>query len=148
MTEVFFYHLQGRPLESALPLLLEKCLERGWRCVVQASTDERVEALDQLLWTYDDASFLAHGTDRQPEPGRQPILLTTGDSNPNGAAVRFLIEQAAIEDASPYARVIHMFDGADPDQIDHARASWRIAKAAGHEVAYWQQTSEGRWQRK
>lgn len=148
MSEVFFYHLQGRPLEKALPQLLEKCLERGWRCVVQASSQERVDALDQVLWTYDDASFLPHGTDRQPEPARQPILLTTDESNPNGAVVRFLLEQASIPDAGAYTRVIHLFDGDEPAQIEHARAQWRAARAAGHEVAYWQQTAEGRWQQR
>ncbi|MBS9477938.1 DNA polymerase III subunit chi [Ancylobacter radicis] len=145
MTEVFFYHLQGRPLEAALPQLLEKCLERGWRCVVQASSPERVDSLDQLLWTYDDAAFLPHGTDRQGEPARQPILLTTDDANPNGATVRFFIERATVGDIGGYVRVIHLFDGGDPEEIDHARAQWRAAKAAGHAVAYWQQTPEGRW---
>lgn len=148
MAEVFFYHLQGRPMEAALPQLLEKCLERGWRCVVQASTDERIDALDHLLWTYDEASFLPHGTDRQPESTRQPILLTTTESNPNGAQVRFLVERAVIPDIAPYARVIHLFDGADPEEIDNARAQWRAAKDGGHEVAYWQQSAEGRWQRR
>ncbi len=80
MTEVFFYHLQSRPLEAALPQLLEKCVERGWRCTVQATSPEQIEALDQLLWTYDEASFLPHGTDRQPDSGRQPILLTASES--------------------------------------------------------------------
>ncbi|MCS0493615.1 DNA polymerase III subunit chi [Ancylobacter mangrovi] len=148
MTEVFFYHLTNRPLESALPQLLEKCFERGWRCTVQATTDERVAALDQLLWTYDDASFLPHGTDRQPDAARQPILLTTNPANPNGATVRFLVEQAVIDDPDTYARVIHLFDGADPDAVDQARESWRAAKAAGHDIAYWQQGPDGRWQRR
>lgn len=148
MTEVLFYHLQSRPLESALPQLLEKCLERGWRCAVQATSEERVATLDQVLWTYDDASFLPHGTDRQPDSARQPILLTAGPGNPNGATVRFLVDQATIDDAGTYARVIHLFDGADPEAVEHARGSWRAAKAAGHSIAYWQQGPDGRWARR
>ena len=35
MTEVWFYHLQRRPLEQVLPNLLERSLEKGWRAVVQ-----------------------------------------------------------------------------------------------------------------
>ncbi|HEX4297004.1 MAG TPA: DNA polymerase III subunit chi, partial [Devosia sp.] len=31
MSEILFYHLEAQPLERALPLLLEKTLERGWR---------------------------------------------------------------------------------------------------------------------
>ncbi len=46
MTEVRFYHLIEQRLERVLPQLLELSLQRGWRVVVQASSDERVEALD------------------------------------------------------------------------------------------------------
>lgn len=148
MTEVFFYHLKERPLEAALPQLLEKCLERGWRCVVQASSPERVEALDQHLWTYDDAAFLPHGTDRQPDVQRQPILLTDAVANLNGATVRFLIEGVELEDASPYARVIYIFDDREPEGVERARRAWRAARSVGHEVTYWQQDPQGRWQRK
>ena len=44
MTEVFFYHLKGQTPEQVLPTLLQKSLDRGWRVVVQASSEERVEA--------------------------------------------------------------------------------------------------------
>ena len=70
MTEVLFYHLQRQPLERVLPALLEQSLERGWRVVVQAASDERVEALDAHLWTYRDDSFLPHGTARGRRGGR------------------------------------------------------------------------------
>lgn len=148
MTEVSFYHLQRQPLERVLPQLLEKCLERGWRCVVQASSRERVEALDQHLWTYDDASFLPHGTDGDPDAALQPVLLTGADINPNGAAVRFLIDGAGAQAADSYVRLVHLFDGADPEQVERAREHWRAAVRAGHQVAYWQQDTDGRWHRK
>lgn len=148
MTDVFFYHLRDRPLEAVLPSLLEKCLERGWRCVVEASSPERVDALDQLLWTYDDRSFLPHGTDRQPDPARQPVLLTDSPGNPNGAQVRFLLEGAELDDPSPYTRAIHLFDDADPVALERVRGAWKAARQAGFTVAYWQQDPQGRWQRK
>ncbi len=85
MTEIYFYHLQHQPLERVLPTLLEKSLERGWRVVVQAASEERVEALDAHLWTFRDDSFLPHGTHKQPEAEQQPILLTVNDDNPNKA---------------------------------------------------------------
>ena len=49
MTEVLFYHLQSQPLERALPSLLEKCLERQWRAVVQVGSEERRDALEITL---------------------------------------------------------------------------------------------------
>ena len=49
MTEILFYHLQGQKLEGVLPTLLEKSLERGWKVIVQGSSEERIEALDAHL---------------------------------------------------------------------------------------------------
>jgi DNA polymerase III subunit chi len=146
MTEVLFYHLQRRPLESALPQLLEKSLERGWRVVVQAATDERVDALDAHLWTYSDDSFLPHSTARAAEPSAQPILLTTSDHNPNGATVRFLIDGAAMPpDAASYQRIVLMFDGEDEEAVAAARTHWGDSKAKGFDVTYWQTDEQGRW---
>ena len=130
MTEVLFYQLHRQPLERVLPTLLEKSLERGWRVVVQAASEERVEALDAHLWTYTDDSFLPHGTWRDPEARDQPILLTLNADNPNGAAVRFLIDGAPVPaDAASYARIVLLFDGEDPDAVEAARARWTEAKA-------------------
>jgi DNA polymerase-3 subunit chi len=76
MAEALFYHLTESTLEEALPPLLEKSLERGWRAVVQVASPERRDALDQHLWTYRDDSFLAHGADlRRGKPQRRPHPL-------------------------------------------------------------------------
>ena len=151
MVDVWFYHLDRWPLERALPALLEKSLGRGWRAVVQATSPERVEALDAALWTYDDASFLAHGTSRDGDAALQPILLTTGTENPNGAAIRFMVDGAdalqALAD-QPYERVVLMFDGNDADELAGARRQWTDLKKAGHGVAYWQQNEDGRWDKR
>ncbi len=148
MVDVWFYHLDRWPLERALPALLQKSRDRGWRAVVQAASPERVDALDAALWTYEDASFLAHGTVRDGDPDLQPILLTTGVDNPNGAAIRFMIDgtealQAIAE--SPYERIVLMFDGNDGDERSAARRQWADLKKAGHGVAYWKQNEDGRW---
>jgi len=118
MTEVLFYHLLRQPIERVLPTLLERSLERGWRVVVQASSEERVDALDAHLWTHADDSFLPHGTWRDSEAREQPILLTIDDRNPNGATVRFLIEGAPVPaDAADYTRFVLLLRGQHPDTL-------------------------------
>jgi DNA polymerase-3 subunit chi len=148
LTEVLFYHLERQPLEKVLPSLLEKTLERGWRAVVQAGSDERVEALDSHLWTYDEASFLPHGTRRDGDLARQPVVLTSEDDNPNGATVRFLVDGATAAGLDAYQRVVIMFDGNDADAVARARETWKVVKAAGHAATYWQQDGAGKWAKK
>jgi DNA polymerase-3 subunit chi len=146
MTEVLFYHLHRQPLERVLPQLLEKSFERGWRVIVQGSSEERIDALDSHLWTYNDRSFLPHGTWREAEAAEQPILLTVNDNNPNAARVRFLIDGAPVpDDASQYDRIVLLFDGEDEEALGAARETWKRAKADGHDATYWQTDENGRW---
>jgi DNA polymerase-3 subunit chi len=148
VTEILFYHLQRQPIERVLPVLIEKSLERGWRVVVQSASEERVDALDAHLWTYRDESFLPHGTWREADAGVQPVLLTVNADNPNLAAVRFLLDGAAFPvDVQSYARIVLIFDGADPDAVAAARERWGEGKARGLDVTYWQPDAQGRWQR-
>jgi len=149
MTEMLFYQLQRQPIEKVLPVLIEKSLERGWRVAVQSSSDERIEALDAHLWTYRDDGFLPHGTYKESVAAEQPVLLTVNGDNPNGAAIRFLIDGSPVPtDAASYERIVLLFDGEDPDALDAARARWRDAKSTGFDVTYWQADEQGRWQRK
>ena len=149
MTEILFYHLHRQPLERVLPTLLANSLERGWRVVVQAASEERIAALDAHLWTFREDSFLPHGTARDAEAREQPIVLTVDDDNPNGATVRFLLDGAGVPaDATAYQRIVLLFDGEDPEALAAARARWSEAKAGGFDVTYWQPDEDGRWQRK
>ncbi len=151
MTEVLFYHLEKQPLDLVLPGLIERTLARGWRAVVQAGSEERMAALDLLLWTYKDESFLPHGSKADPSPELQPVFLTTDAVNPNGAKVRFIVDGAALPaaaDLPTYDRLVILFDGRDTGAVAQARTHWKTIKAAGLTATYWQQSSEGRWEKK
>jgi DNA polymerase-3 subunit chi len=149
VTEVLFYHLQNMSIENVLPPLLEKSLERGWRVVVQSTSAERTEALDAHLWTYSDDSFLPHATARAGDAQDQPIILSAEEGNPNGANVRFLIDNAGLPaDTDSYERVVLVFNGEDEDALAAARQAWKDCKSRGFEVTYWQTDERGRWQRR
>ena len=149
MTEVLFYHLQDMTLENVLPPLLEKSLERGWRVVVQSTSEERADALDAHLWTYRDDSFLPHATWRVGDASEQPIVLIAEEGNPNQANIRFLVDNAALPvDAESYQRLVLVFNGDDADALAVARRAWSDCKARNFEVTYWQADERGRWQRR
>ncbi len=147
MTDVNFYHLQRSALEQALPKLLEKILQAGKRAVVMARSEERVEALNARLWTYDPNSFLPHGRKADGNAAEQPVWLTVADENPNGATVLVLTDGAATQDLARYERCLELFDGNDPERVADARQRWAACKSAGHAVTYWQQGEKG-WEKK
>ena len=148
VTEIRFYHLQRRPLEWALPLLLEKTLERGWRAVVMARSKERVEALNGLLWTYSKDGFLPHGSSGDPYPGQHPVWLTETDENPNGATVLFLTGGAESAKVDQYDLCCELFDGNADDAVTAARVRWKRYLESAHALTYWRQSDNGGWKKK
>ena len=144
MAEVLFYHLETQPLERVLPALLEKTLERGWRAVVETSSRPRAEAIDALLWTYRDDSFLPHGIAGDAADPQQPVLIAMDEENPNSANVRFFVDRAVPQSGVGYQRIVYMFSGHDPDAVSEAREAWKALRE-GNELTYWQQDESGRW---
>jgi DNA polymerase-3 subunit chi len=144
VTETLFYHLEQRSLEDVLPGLIEKSLQRGWRAAIKTDSSERSEALDTLLWTYDDQSFLAHAQLGDGDAAHQPVLITVEEGNPNSAQIVFYVGGAMPSDweqLNDLARVVLLFDGRDAEALAGARAAWKDAKAKGHDVTYWKETN-------
>ena len=82
-----------------------------------AKSAERADAIDNLLWTYDDQSFLPHAQRAMAIAARQPVLITVEDVNPNAANVLFLVGGAAPpawDAPNDLTRIVLMFDGRDP----------------------------------
>ncbi len=143
--EILFYHLQNSTLEQALPGLLEKTLSRGWKAVVRVSSEERMKALDDHLWTFSDESFLPHGIDADANIAALPIVLSLSDARLNDAEVMFAVDGTDLPQSEGWARAVLMFEGNDPEALDKARAAWKSVKATGHEATYWRQDDSGRW---
>ena len=148
MTEVSFYHLERQSLDQVLPKLMERVIGAGLRAVVLAGSSERVERLNALLWTYDDASFLPHGARADGNLAEHPVFLTTEEENPNGATVLAVIDGVKPTYIGDFDRCLDIFNGNDEADVADARERWKKYKADGHEVVYWQQSPQGKWEKK
>ncbi len=152
MSEILFYHLEHATLEQVLPGLLEKTLARGWRAVVQTGSRDKIDVLDNHLWTYHDETFLPHAVltaNDDDKNARQPILLSDKVTSVNEPHILFLVDGAQTDVGSVGAleRCVMIFDGRDETAVGEARVFWKSTRSAGHEVTYWKQSSEGRWEK-
>lgn len=145
MTDVGFYHLTTSMLEQALPKLLEKSLEARKRVLVLCDSEERVEYLNALLWTA-NRGFLPHGSKQDGDPSDHPIWLTTEDFNANQSQFLLCIDGSTSSDISSYERVLHLFNGNDPEATSLARQQWKQYQTQGHSITYWKQNSQGSWE--
>jgi DNA polymerase III subunit chi len=146
--EVRFHHLERRRVDQALPALLERAYDEGRRVVVRASSQEMVEALNNRLWTYDDASFLPHGAAGDGDPMTEPIFLTAKVENPNAATVLVLLSGAETSpDDEVFDQVVRLFDGRDEEALAEARREWKRLKDEGRSLSYWREGEDGGWER-
>ncbi len=145
MGEVLFYHLTDSPLERTLPDLLTRALRRDWRVVVRAGAPADLGPLDELLWTFDNASFLPHGL-AGDHAADQPVYLTAGTDAPNDAQVLMLVAGARVDpgEAGKFDRICLLFNGYDAPALDAARQDWKAVKDAGLTGKYWAQEG-GKW---
>ena len=147
MGAVFFYHLTRRPLEAALPVLLEKSREQGWRVVIRGRKPEMLDWLDEKLWLVgDDAGFLPHGRSGGAHDAAQPILLTDGAEV---ADCLMSVDGAELsaEEIKASERACVFFDGNDDEALQRARGQWKSLTEAGCAAQYWSEDS-GRWEKK
>lgn len=147
MAEISFYHATRQPPLQALARLMEKVHAQSLRGVIRARDEDRVREIDSYLWTYNPASFLPHGTPATSRPEAQPLYITTGDENPNGATVLVLMDNVLPEDVNGFDRVLYLFDGQDEAQTATAREHWRHFRQASHSLTYWEQQDGGGWKR-
>ncbi len=148
MTEVAFYQLRTMPLERALPKLLEKVLGSGHRAVVLGASEERIEALNAALWSGDPNAFMPHGSARDGRPERQPIYLTAAEENPNGADILVVVDGGEPAMMTAFQRCLDIFDGTDTETLKAARQRWAARKDQGVAVSYFEQSADGRWERR
>ena len=148
MGAAYFYHLTRKPLVETLGMLLEKSLAAGWRVAVRGVEPQGLAALDQALWLGPEERFLPHGLAGGAHDAEQPVLLTVAEAGNDPACVMSVhgAEVSATEIAA-LERVCILFDGNDPEALDHARGQWKTLKAAGASAQYWSEES-GRWEKK
>lgn len=150
MTRFDFYHLQKSPLEQVLPKLCEKAYATGKRIKIMVGNTERVEFINSLLWTYNEESFLPHGSKKDGFVEDQPIFISDDENNENDAQMLILVDGAkpAVDLLGNYERVLNIFDGNDNFALDTARNYWKEIKQFGGELHYWQQNDFGGFEQK
>jgi len=149
MAQVLFYQLAATPLEALVGTLARRAQAQGWRIEARGTSRDRMEVLDRELWLTPAEGFLPHGLAGGTADAQQPLLLTLGPgpaaNRPDALMVLDGAEVAPAE-AAMLQRVWIIFDGANPEALERARAQWRLL-AADLPAQYWLDEA-GRWVKK
>jgi DNA polymerase-3 subunit chi len=78
MTQVDFYLLPGDSAEKRLHFacrLTDKAYRLGHRVFVHTESAAQTRLLDELLWTFQQSSFIPHSSYQEAGPTPPPVLL-------------------------------------------------------------------------
>ncbi|MDC0344695.1 DNA polymerase III subunit chi [Alphaproteobacteria bacterium] len=147
MTQVIFYQLTSLPVERALPKVLEKVIEAGFRVHVLTPDEARTADLNKALWTYHPQSFLPHGSAVEGNPTKQPIWLSHKRDHENGAQVLALVDNVFQDELGAYDKCLYFFSQQYTPGRAKAKEHWQALIQKGYSCTMWLQKATGSWEK-
>ncbi len=145
MSEIFFYKLKNTSSEIFLTSLIEKSIDNDWNSVVLFDNIERMEEINDFLWSYKDTSFLPHGSQNDKNPELHRVYLTCEEENPNNSHVILSIDGLLIKNINLWQRCIYIFNEQNLRIIDQFNIYKRNIDKSQHILKSFEQDANGKW---
>lgn len=134
MSRVDFYVLpENGSAERFACIIANKAWQQGHAVYVHTSTREAAGTMDDLLWTFNDISFLPHvitGNDTHPA---ERVVIGWQQPPAGNYEVLINLSGAIPSTADRFARIVEIVAG-DQRQRDGARNRYRTYREQGHEL--------------
>jgi DNA polymerase III subunit chi len=136
MSRVDFYVLSDEGNDARLRFtcrLAEKAVEQGHRVYVQTASLAEAQRLDELLWTFNDRSFLAHEVASGGPASHERVMLMVGEVEAPVTHRQLLINLAdrLPGDVNAYERIAEIVD-VDPERKRLSRERYKQYRERGH----------------
>ncbi len=113
--------------------------ERGRKLLVHCGSVRDAQALDELLWTAREESFIPHELvrpDQAPRDVEARVVLVIGEYDPIGADVLVQEAPTSFEFAERFEFVIDLVDHRDPELLGSSRQRYKDWRARGANPDY------------
>lgn len=138
-TRVEFINLgqAGAPLETAVARLAAYHFAAGARVLITALGQAQAGRLDEALWAFDPASFIPHGVSPAMDEADEPVLITTGEPNPNQAEVLIMARPLEPPPLGDFRLIIDFVPAGQGPELEEARARYKALQGDQRaELAY------------
>lgn len=146
MTKVDFYILQESSAEARWHFtcrLVDKALRSGHRVLITADTQQEVQRLDDLLWTFKPETFIAHAVfdpHTQVEPAVIPAvaIATAAVADHHLHEYRGLLVNLGREVPSWFSRFERLSEVViqEPEILKNTRAHFSFFRERGYPIEY------------
>lgn len=132
MTQVEFIKLKRPEKARILCELSEEYYLKGQRVLVMVQDENQGMTLDRFMWTWKKGAFVPHifctgSVDCHDEP----VAISAGEKNPNGAQVLLLGRSCSFEFVRRFKQVIDFAEIYDDEKREESRERFRSYREHG-----------------
>jgi DNA polymerase-3 subunit chi len=136
VSRVDFYVLSEEAPDARLRhacRLAEQAAEQGQRVYLQTTSTSEAQRLDELLWTFNDRSFLPHEIFSGGPAAHSLVMILLGDAAapPSHRQLVINLTEAVPDGAADYERIAEIVD-VDPDRKRASRERYKQYRERGH----------------
>ena len=132
MTSIDFYFNAEDRLQVACRLA-GKAFAQKKRLLIFAPATDIARRIDNMLWTYQQLSFIPHCLAHDPIAAHTPVLITTESSNPPECDVLLNLDSGHPPFFERYARLLEIV-GRDDDDRSLGRGRYKFYKERGYAI--------------
>jgi DNA polymerase-3 subunit chi len=137
MTEVTFVEVTASQMEMRACEIAEENYARGRRVQILAVDQEQAERMDDLLWTFNPASFIPHGLwVGSPGEPEQPVVITTKKDAVEGVDSLLMLGYSEVDLVSRFSHAVHLVVADSQERLESSRRYWTLLKDAGFSLRH------------
>lgn len=134
MSRVDFYILpENSGRDRFACSIANKAWQGGNNVYIHTRSRETAIMLDDLLWMFQDISFIPHALADQPEPPDTPVIIGWQNRVPENFNVLINLTENIPAIAERFARIVEIVAG-DESERAAARNRYRSYRDSGHEL--------------
>lgn len=146
MKEINFYCIEEE-VNNFLYNFLSKLVDKGNRIFIYSEKAEKMEKLDNALWTMKKVEFLPHLLYNDEGVEETPIIISNQKENKNNS--NFILISSYFDDTeflNSFEKVFYIFSPINSNIIEYTKNSWLKYKKENFDLKLLKKDSSGKWE--
>lgn len=146
MKEINFYCIE-EDANSFLYNFLSKLVDKGNKIFIYSENTEKMEKLDNTLWTMKKVEFLPHLLYNDEGAEETPIIISNQKENKNNS--NFILISSYFDDTeflNSFEKVFYIFSPINSNIIEYTKNSWNKYKNQNFDLKLFKKDSSGKWE--
>ena len=146
MKEINFYCIEEE-VNNFLYNFLSKLVDKNKRVFIYSENNEKMEKLDNALWTMKKIDFLPHLLYNDEGVEDTPIMISNKKDNKNNS--NFILISSYFDDINflnSFEKIFYIFSPINQTIIEYTKNSWNKYKEQNFNLKLFKKDNTGKWQ--